>query len=153
MCPLDAAQPSDDLDIPAFPGYLRGVWTNNILPAYVPCQFTLWKAGLVQAGTNVGQEIVISATPSLPILVLQVQGRVKVPSISGDIGVSVLINGISMLGGPLIIPAGLLTSTPVVPNTTTLHNSDVLSIGVTASGNSASDLSVHLLCQARVTYP
>src|SRR5262245_52087904 len=113
MCPLDPNQPADDFDIPAFPAYLRQVWASHILPAYVPCQFSLWVPGPVVVGTNVGQEIVVSATPGIPINIIGIQARVKVPSDAGDIGVHPIVNGMSISGAPIVIPEGLLVSSMI----------------------------------------
>lgn len=151
--PLDPSQPADDFDIPAFPGYLRGVWTNSILLAYVPATFTLYQDGPVTVSVNAGNEIIVSAVPGLPITVLTVTGRVKESSVGGDIGVDVLVNGNSMLGGVLVIGQGMLVSSAIVPNLTTLHNGDLLQMVCTAQGLGAVGLSAHLQCRSKITYP
>ena len=153
MSPLDPSKPPDDQDIPAFPSYLRGVWTNNIIPAHVPCQFSMWQQGPVVGGINAGPEIVVSATPNVPINVLSVVGRLKVPSTSGNVGVEVFVNGANMLGTTLIVPVNEKTSVSVVPTVAELHDGDLLTMNCTQVGTGASGLSVHLLCSSRVTYP
>lgn len=151
--PLNPGLPDDEFDIPAFPAYLRSVWLNSILPAQVPCQFSLWRPGPVVPGPNVGSEVLVSAIASMPITIQGIVGRVKVPSSAGDIGLDVLVNGVSILGTVLVIPEGLLASVTLIPTTPILHNTDLLTLACTAPGVGASDLSVHLLCMTGIQYP